>query len=77
MRSIFERMTNPTPQDLQVGDRLRNLTRGELDRIMTLYGTTLEHIAAKRDDLVVTRSNDATGWTIRLEMKPNVPDPTQ
>jgi len=76
MRSIFERMTNPTPQDLQVGDRLRNLTRAEIDRIMSHLGTTLEHLAARRDDLTVTRSSDTKGWTIRVDMTPNVPDPT-
>lgn len=75
MRSIYDRMTKPTPQDLQVNDRLAHLTRGELDRVITHLGQSLEYFAAQREDVQVQRTQDATSWTIRVEMKPNVPSP--
>jgi hypothetical protein len=75
MRSIYERMTKPQPQDLAVNDRLRQLTRGQIDKILNHFGQVMEHLAAQRDDVVVTRSQDAIGWTIRVELRTNVPDP--
>lgn len=77
LRSIFERMTKPTPGDLQTSDRLRHLSRAEIERIMTFFGTALEHLAAQRDDVMVTRSNDAISWDIHVELKPNVVSPVQ
>lgn len=77
MRSIYDRMTKPTPDDLRVNDRIRNLSRTELDRIIVHFGMTMEHLAAQRDDLVVTRSQDIKSWTIRVELKPTVESPVQ
>lgn len=77
MRSIYERMTKPTPEDLRVNERIKNLTRTELDRMIAHFGMTMEYLAAQRDDVVVKRSSDAMGWTIRVELKPNVESPVQ
>jgi hypothetical protein len=75
MRSIYERMTKPTSQDMQVNERLRQLSRSEIDRIMNHFGMVMEHLAVQRDDVTVKRSQDAIGWTIRVELKTNVPSP--
>lgn len=77
LRSIFDRMTKPTPEDLQVNERLRNLGRGEIDRIMDHFGLALKHLAAQREDLEVESSKTATSWTLHVELKPNVPSPLQ
>lgn len=77
MRSIYDRMTKPTPDDLRVNERIKNLSRTELDRIIVHFGMTMEHLAAQRDDLVVTRKQDIKSWTIHVELKPNVESPVQ
>lgn len=74
-RTLYDRMTNPTAQEQNVNARLQALSRSELDKIMTHFGMTLEHLAAQRNDLKVRRSRDATGWTVRLEMVAVAPSP--
>lgn len=77
LRSIFERMTKPTPEDLQVNERLRHLSRAEIDRVMDLFGKALDLLAAQRDDVTVTRTGDATSWSIHVELRPNVASPVR
>lgn len=68
MRSIFDRMTNPTPQDLQVNDRLKALSHVEIDRMVHRFGEFLDHLAKQRNDLSVNTTRDAKGWTIRVDL---------
>lgn len=75
LRSIYDRMTKPTSGDLEVNARLQTLSRTELERIINHFGMAMEHMAAQREDLAVKRTQDATGWTIRIDITPNVPSP--
>lgn len=69
MRSLQERMTNPTPADLAVGERLNLLMRPEMERIINHLTQTLQHLAAKRPDLLtVTVKHDGPTRTIRAEL---------
>lgn len=75
MRSLIDRMTNPTPQDLDVSARIQMLGRADIGRMVDHLGMALDHLAAQREDLTVTRTKDDTSWTIRVEMKPIVASP--
>jgi uncharacterized protein YhdP len=68
MRSVFERMTNPTPDDLQASDRAANLTRFDVARIIDTVTQALQQLANRRDDVTVNTKRDEDGWTIRIDM---------
>lgn len=69
LRSIYERMTNPTPDDIDAGARVQSLGRGDIARVIDTLGLVLEQMAARRPDLIVKRESDAKSWTIRVEMR--------
>jgi len=70
MRSLYDRMTKPTPADMDTGTRLALLSRGEIERVMNTFAQALEHLAARRSDLNVEYSHDINSWTIHVDMKP-------
>ena len=70
MRTILERMTNPTPADLQASQRLQILNRGDVMVIVDRITQMLKHLENRRDDVKVNVDRDDTGWTIRIDMPP-------
>lgn len=64
-RSIIERMTNPTPADLQAGDGLKALGRTHVETVVEAF---IKYLGQHRDDIIVNRfaENDGHGWVIKL-----------
>lgn len=73
MRSLFDRMTNPTPEELDTKARIQMLGRHEVTRMIDHIIMALEHLASQRDDLHVQRTQHDNTWTIQVELKPIVP----
>lgn len=69
VRSLFERMTNPVEQDLEISSRLQALQRGDVMKIVDNMCQVMEHLAHQRDDVTVERiiSEDGRhGFTVLL-----------
>lgn len=83
MRSIYERMTQPTAADLAVEARLKELSVAQVGKIVEHMAQMMEHLADKRPDLDVARveEGNVTGFTVRFANGPVNPllwqgDPT-
>lgn len=73
MRTIYDRMTNPTPDDLAVGDRIRVMSRPEVIRVIDqVLIPAFKHLADQRDDMVVDAQRDQNSWVIRVALTPLV-----
>lgn len=70
MRSIYERMTAPTPADMQVNQRLKTLGPQEIVRIIDHMGQVMEHLAAQRDEVTVNRFNrdGVHGFSVEIDL---------
>lgn len=68
-RPIIDRMTSPSLQDQNVGDRIRSLSRPQMEMAVNHVCQALEHLATQRDDLHVTRTQDESGITVRVEFR--------
>lgn len=68
MRTLLERMTNPTAQDLQASAQLQQLARGDVMVIVDRITQMLKHLENRRDDVAVSVKRDNDGWTIRIDM---------
>lgn len=72
VRSVFERMTNPTPQDMSGLTRLKQLGPVELERVILQFIQIFEAIGKQRDDVDVKSARDPKGWTIRVNVAKGV-----
>lgn len=69
-RSIYERMTNPTPQDLNGVAEMANWRRDQVKMMIEkVLLESLRHIEAQREDFKVAITTDDGGWSVRIDMK--------
>jgi hypothetical protein len=69
MRSVYERMTAPTKEDLAVAARLKTMTPPEVAKIVEHMAQVMEHLADQQNALTVERLNEGnvTGFTVRFD----------
>lgn len=67
-RTLMERMTNPTAQDMQAGQQVQELARGDVMVIVDRIVMMLKHLENRRSDVAVNVDRDQDGWTVRIHM---------
>jgi hypothetical protein len=69
VRSLYDRMTKPTPEDLQGVASISSYTRDQVKMIVDrVLLEALRKLAENRDDFDVHVTTDDRGWSVRIDL---------